>query len=426
MMITRNIVQICFLPCLAILLFLQGCAGHRIEIDVSGVAPAAEATYARQLNPFVRQHLGSTVQNEDLQAYLGLVGRRLLGNDQPGWTFSVVNDPAVAAFALPGGEIIVTRGLFSQVESEAELLVVLAHLLGHDRARHGLQAALADSDGHLSAAGLVLPSAVGAAADAEDFLKYAYGAGQEIAADRYALEILASAGVEPDELMTRLTALEQRLERLPESQNASWLTRHPLTPERIKAATGAIQTLAVATREKNSSTTTTTFDALHADLLAVRPAYDLYQQAVQVEKQGSVDRAIDLYLQGAVAAPEETLILTGLGMAYMRQEALVAARQHLTRAARLDPDYYYPQLGLGYIYLQQQDLIQAAKRLRRSQTLLPTAQGAYLLARVFDEAADPQTALDAYRDIVRDYAGSRMATLAARRITELESLHELE
>ena len=152
----------------------------------------------------------------------------------------------------------------------------------------------------------------------------------------------------------------------------------------------------------------------------------MYQQALDLEKQGEVDQSISLYLQAAVAAPEESLILTGLGMVYMREGILVAARQHLTRASRIDSYYYYPQLGLGYIYLQQEDFIQAAKRLRRSQKLLPTAQGGYLLARVFDETANTQAALTAYQEVARYYKGSQMGLLAEKRIVELESSLELE
>ncbi|NIP99424.1 MAG: hypothetical protein GWM98_02580, partial [Nitrospinaceae bacterium] len=63
--------------------------------------------------------------------------------------------------------------------------------------------------------------------------------------------------------------------------------------------------------------------------------------------------AIALYLQAAEQAPEEALILTGLGLAYLRQEDLVTARQHLQRAVRLDGDYFFSRLGLSYIHLNQ-------------------------------------------------------------------------
>jgi tetratricopeptide (TPR) repeat protein len=161
-------------------------------------------------------------------------------------------------------------------------------------------------------------------------------------------------------------------------------------------------------------------------LLATQSGFQQYQQALQLEKQGSADQAIGLYLQAAVAAPEEEFLLTGLGLAYMRLEDLVAARQNLTRASRLNSHYYHPQLGLGYIYLQQKGFVQSEEHLRRSQTLLPTALGGYFLARLLEETNDIPAALTAYRDVVRYFKGSQMGSLAEKRILVLESSHELE
>lgn len=53
------------------------------------------------------------------------------------WTFRVLDDPAVNAFALPGGFVYVTRGLLTHLNSEDELAAVLAHEAGHVTARHG-------------------------------------------------------------------------------------------------------------------------------------------------------------------------------------------------------------------------------------------------------------------------------------------------
>lgn len=54
------------------------------------------------------------------------------------WKFTLVDDPAVNAFALPGGFVYVTRGLLVHLGSEDELAAVLAHEAGHVTARHGV------------------------------------------------------------------------------------------------------------------------------------------------------------------------------------------------------------------------------------------------------------------------------------------------
>ena len=73
------------------------------------------------------------------QAYIQQLGARLAATterpDLP-WTFRVVDDPAVNAFALPGGFVYVTRGLLTYLTSEAELASVVGHEIGHVAARH--------------------------------------------------------------------------------------------------------------------------------------------------------------------------------------------------------------------------------------------------------------------------------------------------
>ena len=74
-----------------------------------------------------------------VQAYVDRLGKGLAAEserpDLP-WSFKVVDDPTVNAFALPGGYIYVTRGIMAHLRSEAELVAVLGHEIGHVTARH--------------------------------------------------------------------------------------------------------------------------------------------------------------------------------------------------------------------------------------------------------------------------------------------------
>jgi predicted Zn-dependent protease len=72
---------------------------------------------------------------------VGRIGQGLAAKgERPGlpWTFRVVDDPTVNAFALPGGFIYVTRGILAYLNSEAELAGVLGHEIGHVTARHSV------------------------------------------------------------------------------------------------------------------------------------------------------------------------------------------------------------------------------------------------------------------------------------------------
>ena len=77
--------------------------------------------------------------DEALQSYVSDMGQAMGAvsewPDLP-WTFRVIDDETVNAFALPGGHIYVTRGILAHFNSEAQLAGVLGHEIGHVTARH--------------------------------------------------------------------------------------------------------------------------------------------------------------------------------------------------------------------------------------------------------------------------------------------------
>ena len=74
-----------------------------------------------------------------LQAYVSGIGMRIAkASERPNlpWSFTVLDDSTVNAFALPGGPIFITRGILTYMTSEAELASVLGHEIAHVTARH--------------------------------------------------------------------------------------------------------------------------------------------------------------------------------------------------------------------------------------------------------------------------------------------------
>jgi predicted Zn-dependent protease len=77
------------------------------------------------------------------QAYVNRLGRWLaLHSERPGlpWKFGVIDSDDFNAFSTPGGYVLVTRGLFDRMRSEAELAGVLAHEVAHVERKHHLEA----------------------------------------------------------------------------------------------------------------------------------------------------------------------------------------------------------------------------------------------------------------------------------------------
>lgn len=81
------------------------------------------------------------VRDEKLQRYLNVVGLWVaLQSERPGlpWRFAAVESDQVNAFAVPGGAVLLTRGMLKLLANEAELACVIGHEVGHIVRRHHL------------------------------------------------------------------------------------------------------------------------------------------------------------------------------------------------------------------------------------------------------------------------------------------------
>lgn len=84
---------------------------------------------------------GGLYANPRLSRYVSGVGLRLVdaagARDRTRWQFLIVDSPVPNAFAVPGGPVILTRGIVALAIDEAELAAVIAHEIGHKLAGHG-------------------------------------------------------------------------------------------------------------------------------------------------------------------------------------------------------------------------------------------------------------------------------------------------
>lgn len=131
-----------------------------------------------------------------LQAYVSEVGRRLAAQTpwpRLNWRFTVLDESEINnAFALPAGQVYLTRGLLAFPNSEAELAALIAHEIGHVVAGHGAR----DLGGGRGAAAMAAHWAEG------------YGRERELEASALAAEYLARAGYDPKALLDVMTKLK--------------------------------------------------------------------------------------------------------------------------------------------------------------------------------------------------------------------------
>ncbi len=144
----------------------------------------------------------------------------------------------VNAFALPGGHIVLFRGLIDAAQSPDEVAAVLAHELGHVAARDPVRIALR-SAGSVGVLGLLLGDFAGGAVVlflTERLIRANYGQEAERAADAFAVERLDAAGIDAGALATFFERM-QEMSGTPPALLRHFLV-HPELAARIEAARG--------------------------------------------------------------------------------------------------------------------------------------------------------------------------------------------
>ncbi len=215
------------------------------------ISPEQEKQLGAHMMRQLRQS-GIVLNNLEITAYLSSLGQRLVANsDEPArqFTFFVVNEPSINAFAGPGGYIGVHTGLFMASENESELAGVLAHEVAHVTQRHLARAfETADSLSVPRMAAMLAAILVatqnakagmaGMAAISAGSMQYQinFTRSNEYEADRVGLQTLANSGIDPYG-MPRFFERLQKNSRLYGNRPPEFLSTHPVTTNRIAEAT---------------------------------------------------------------------------------------------------------------------------------------------------------------------------------------------
>ena len=184
-----------------------------------------------------------------VQDYLDRMGRAVADQTEMAdreWTFTVIDDPAVNAFALPGGHVYVNAGLVAAADGPAELASVVAHEVAHGVARHSTER-MVKAQGVGWVAGLVLGEDPGVVRQVAAELVgrgalARFSRGDEAEADRLGLEYLAEAGFDPGGQAAMFQTLVDLRGRRPQLFRR-WFQSHPLGEDRVEAAETAARDL---------------------------------------------------------------------------------------------------------------------------------------------------------------------------------------
>ncbi|TVP62168.1 MAG: peptidase M48 [Leptolyngbya sp. LCM1.Bin17] len=113
-------------------------------VQLANLSDRDEVNLGTQIDRQLKARQGVRVynRNADINAYVNDIGQRLAAtSDRPHipYTFQVVDNNSVNAFATMGGFVYIQTGLIRAARNEAELAGVMAHEIGHITGRHALQ-----------------------------------------------------------------------------------------------------------------------------------------------------------------------------------------------------------------------------------------------------------------------------------------------
>ncbi|MBA3887465.1 MAG: M48 family metalloprotease, partial [Acidobacteria bacterium] len=237
-----SIVALQILPlCAAIT--LMACATNPAtgERQFSLMSEAQEVQIGKEVDVEIRREMG-VYDNAELQQYVSRIGQRLArASERPElpWQFAVVDEPAVNAFAVPGGYIYLTRGILAFLHDEDQLAGVLGHEIGHVTARHSAQQYTKQTTAGVGLAllGIFVPEArpfQGITETAAGLLLLRYGRDHERQADRLGVQYTAQTGYDPAGVAGMLTTLARLDEAAGERRGVpNWLSTHPAPADRV-------------------------------------------------------------------------------------------------------------------------------------------------------------------------------------------------
>jgi predicted Zn-dependent protease len=222
---------------LVLIAFAAACATNPVtgRRELSFMSEAQEISIAQEADPQIKREMG-VYNDAALQEYVTAIGTRMAKiSERPHlpWRFTVVDVPAINAFAVPGGGIYITRGIMPFLDSEAELAGVIGHEIGHVTARHSAQQYTRQISGQvgLLALGIFVPAArpfgeLTGQALGVLFLKY--GRDDELQADGLGARYESTLGWDPAGVPAFLSTLGRLDEAAGDRRGVpNWLSTHP-------------------------------------------------------------------------------------------------------------------------------------------------------------------------------------------------------
>jgi len=322
------------------------------------------ASIMRQINAS-----GAVVKDPQVTEYVTEIGHRVAAHANNGdykFTFFVIDDPSINAFALPGGYIGVHTGLLEATRNEDELAGVLAHEIAHVTQRHIARAVTANKRQSMMSTAIMLGALIATALGGIDgqAMQGAIAASQGLSAqaqidftrsneheaDRIGMSALAHAGFDPIGMASFFEVIS-RATSPSESRVPAFLRTHPVSSERIAEARSRARQYPRA-----DTTDTANYGIARARLMVAR--FDHAEEAVEFFERQPSEYQTDRWQYG-------------LAVAYLGDDQYTKALRIFEQLANREPGVIAYHIGLAQAQLELEQIDEASRTFEQALELFP-------------------------------------------------------
>jgi len=370
----------------------------RSELSIVSFSEEEEASLgAKAYVPAVQQQ-GGFYRDRELEEYVQGVGMRIARvSHRPNlnYRYRVLNSSVPNAFALPGGFIVVNRGLLVGLSSEAEMAAVLGHETGHVTAKHSLAGYQRAIAGNLLLAGVAIAAGGGEGVQqlsgiTASLIENGFSRDQEREADWLGIDYMVKTGYNPEGAVRLQEYFFRQLEGGKNPMWAEGLFRtHPFSKERLDNARARIaQRYPDTVKNPNYTFNETAFRQKTARLREAQKAYDVADQGDRLFKEKRYDEALAKYVEAGRMEPGQAPFRSSSGQVHLVRKEYAAAEGEFRKAIELDGEFFEPRLLIGALRYQKKEYRAAIPELERSMELLPTKQAAAMLSKSYEAVGD--------------------------------------
>ncbi len=424
------------------------------------LSKSTEAQIGRAIMRDIRAS-GMVVEDPQIAEYINEIGHRIAAQANDGdheFTFFVVNDPRINAFALPGGYIGVHTGLIEASRNESELAGVVAHEVAHVTQRHIARAVHASSRQSILSTALMLGAMIlGAAGGDSDIVQAGMAMSQggavqqqinftrsnEYEADRIGIRALTNAGFDAYGMASFFEVMSRQDTSSPDSRIPDFLRTHPVTTERISEARarasdyervhsidsqgyGIARSRIVVQRYDTAKAAVEHFER---EPYSRQSPVERYGRAVAYQRDGRNTDANRIFEDLIEADKTVIAYHIGLGQTQLALEDYAASEQTFARAIELFPRNVPLVIHYAEALLQTGNADKAhAILLDLLNNVPPTPEQVRLIAKAANEAGDVAEAMyymSEFRLMTGDLVGGISFLRQALALPELQEIQRI-